>query len=134
MKKTQIIGLVVIGLCIAILIIVLGQTPSNVPFRLAALHPDHSSQVAGVWVKERGIEYDPKKDPNYFAFYMKDDSGTVKKVIYRDEKPFDFERADRVVIKGKCEGDDFDATEMLMKCPSKYNGTRVEVKEKVKNI
>ena len=36
-------------------------------------------------------------------------------------KPQDFERSEQIVLIGKVQGDEFHASDILMKCPSKYN-------------
>lgn len=45
-------------------------------------------------------------------------------------KPQDFERSEQVVLTGKMDGDEFVATEILMKCPSKYKDEEIYLKEK----
>jgi cytochrome c-type biogenesis protein CcmE len=54
---------------------------------------------------------------------MTDTIGTEKRVFYNGTKPQDFEKAERIVVVGKMKGDDFIASQVLMKCPSKYNKT-----------
>jgi cytochrome c-type biogenesis protein CcmE len=44
-------------------------------------------------------------------------------VRYYFEKPFDMEKSDRIVLKGKMKGEIFEITSkdgILIKCPSKY--------------
>lgn len=43
-------------------------------------------------------------------------------VIYYGVVPGNFDQATSVVLKGKSEGDTFVAEQMLVKCPSKYQG------------
>jgi cytochrome c-type biogenesis protein CcmE len=64
--------------------------------------------------------YDPQKDPNYFEFYASDTTGMEKKVVYRNAKPQDLEKTDKVVLIGYSRNGNFEATEILKKCPSKY--------------
>jgi len=66
------------------------------------------------------IEYDPVKDPNYLSFVAADTLGNSIKVIYRNAKPTDMEKSERLVLKGKVEGNHFECREILLKCPSKY--------------
>ena len=56
-----------------------------------------------------------------FSFYMKDQQGDVRRVVYPKPKPNNFEQADRIVVIGNMENGVFYANDMLMKCPSKYN-------------
>ncbi len=128
MRKTHIIGLVIIACCIGIIISVMGNTSEYANFSTAAANPDDEYHVVGVWAKEQGLHYDPKTDPNYFAFPLRDDKGEVKTVVLRNNKPQDFERSEKVVVVGKMDGDKFEASSILMKCPSKYNEEVVKVK------
>jgi cytochrome c-type biogenesis protein CcmE len=50
-------------------------------------------------------------------------------VIYRGSKPQDFERSEQLVVKGKVSGDCFAASEISMKCPSKYVNDEITLKE-----
>ncbi|MFN5363918.1 MAG: cytochrome c maturation protein CcmE [Bacteroidota bacterium] len=45
-------------------------------------------------------------------------------------KPQDFERSESIVLTGEMSGDVFQASEMLLKCPSKYKDQEVYVREK----
>lgn len=75
-------------------------------------------QVKGVWQKDKESVFDPST--RKFTFYMKDDNGTEQKVVYGGARPNNFEIADAIVVKGKYENGEFHATEILTKCPSKY--------------
>ncbi len=78
-------------------------------------------QVKGEWMKEQVTSFDA--NAGQFTFYMKDDKGEVMKVVLDGAKPNNFELATSIVAKGKYEKDYFHATEILTKCPSKYEGT-----------
>jgi cytochrome c-type biogenesis protein CcmE len=77
-------------------------------------------QVKGEWVKDRESSFDTEKIQ--YTFYLKDDSGEILKVVLDGAKPNNFELATSVVIKGKYMNNYFHATEVLTKCPSKYEG------------
>ena len=67
--------------------------------------------------------YDPVKNPNYLSFHILDTLGNKARVVYYYEKPYDMEKAERIVLKGKMKGDVFEITQkngILIKCPSKY--------------
>lgn len=89
---------------------------------------DENFQVVGIWAKDQGMEYDPEKNPNYFSFWVKDDCGDTRKVIYHDSKPQGFERSEQIVMTGHLEGNDFSAQKILMKCPSKYIDDKVKLR------
>lgn len=70
--------------------------------------------------KTQPVEYDPIKDPNYLSFYALDSLGGKTRVVYRNAKPTEFEHSERIVLKGKMQGEVFECNEILLKCPSKY--------------
>lgn len=70
--------------------------------------------------KSEPVVYDPVKDPNYLAFHALDSLGGRTRVVYRNAKPVDLERSERVVMKGRMRGEVFECSEIVLKCPSKY--------------
>lgn len=88
------------------------------------------TKVVGVLAKEKPMEYNPSKDPNYFSFYITDNQGEVEKVILRAAKPQDFEMSEQIVITGSFKGGNFEASDLLMKCPSKYKDEEIYIKSK----
>jgi len=83
-------------------------------------------QVKGSWVQEKPSAFDPSKAQ--FSFFMVDESGREMKVVYDGARPNNFELAASVVVKGRCQEDYFHASEILTKCPSKYEGNAEAVK------
>ena len=63
-----------------------------------------------------------------FSFYMKDQSGNTRRVIYPKPKPNNFEQADQLVVIGEMQNGVFYANDMLMKCPSKYKDEEIYIK------
>lgn len=126
MRKSAIIGLITIAICIGFLVSLNADTISYSNFADAA-SSSQEEHVIGHWEKSKGMHYDALKDPNHFAFYMKDEKGQVNKVVLNGTKPQDFERSEKLVLIGKMENDTFYASKILMKCPSKYNNNMVEV-------
>lgn len=61
-----------------------------------------------------------------FAFRLVDDNGEECQVVYRGVKPANFEQATEVVAIGRHKDGIFQAEQLLVKCPSKYQaeGTR----------
>ena len=128
MKKSAIIGLITIALCVCFLVSLNADTSNYSTFSEAS-KASREFHVMGYWEKKQWMFYDAKKDANHFAFYMKDEKGETKKVVYSGTKPQDFERSEKLVLIGKMENDTFYASKILMKCPSKYNNDLVEVKQ-----
>ena len=77
------------------------------------------------------VIYDPINNPNYLSFYAKDSLGASTKVIYRNSKPTDLEKSERLVMKGKMQGDQFECSEILLKCPSKYKDDKEQLQKSV---
>ncbi len=77
-------------------------------------------QVTGKCVRDMGSNYDSKT--NAFSFFIKDDEQRIAKVVYSGAKPNNFDIATSVVVKGKFEDGAFRASDVLTKCPSKYEG------------
>lgn len=126
MRKSAIIGLVTIAICIGILVSLNASTDTYSTFDAAA-SSNKEEHLIGVWEKSKGTEYDALKDPNHFSFFMKDEKGKIGKVVLNGTKPQDFERSEKLVVIGKMENNTFYASKILMKCPSKYNDEMVEV-------
>ena len=59
---------------------------------------------------------------------MTDEKGVEKKVIYNKPKPQDFEKSEKVVVIGSMKNDEFMATSLLLKCPSKYKADKTPEK------
>jgi cytochrome c-type biogenesis protein CcmE len=78
-----------------------------------------SAHVVGSWDDSR--EWGFSMESMRFSFYMKDEDGNVRRVIYPKPKPNNFEQATQLVVIGEMKNNVFYANDMLMKCPSKYN-------------
>ncbi len=124
MKKIYIIAGVLILLGIGLLISAAGDMSTYSTFR-EATRMEAKVKVVGKLAKDREMYYNPTEDPNYFSFYVSDNEGEVRKVILRGAKPQDFELSEQIVVTGKMDGGDFLASELLMKCPSKYKDEEV---------
>jgi cytochrome c-type biogenesis protein CcmE len=55
-----------------------------------------------------------------FTFKMADDKGEQFEVIYHGVKPANLEQAEEIVVIGRYTGGHFEADQLLVKCPSKY--------------
>jgi cytochrome c-type biogenesis protein CcmE len=85
-------------------------------------------KLIGELVKDKEITYNPENDANYFSFYLNDDDGRMEKVVYIGPKPQDFEMSEKVVVTGKMGDDSFVASEILLKCPSKYKDEEIALR------
>jgi cytochrome c-type biogenesis protein CcmE len=91
-------------------------------------------KIAGELAKDKAMDYRPEVDPNYFSFYIRDMNGEERKVVLLAAKPQDFELSEQIVLTGQMEGEIFVATDMLMKCPSKYKDEEIYIKSEEKEI
>jgi len=128
MKKGSILGIVVIAIAIAVIISTYSKSSTYGSFKEAAA-TNAALQIVGHLDKGKELYYDATKDANYFSFYMKDNKGQECKVVFTGTKPQDFERSEQVVLTGQMAGNEFHASKILMKCPSKYTQDKVEVTE-----
>jgi len=125
MKKSSIIGLVAIAIAIAVIIATYSKSSSYSSFS-EAKKSKTEIQIIGHLDKQKQMYYDAQKDANYFSFYVRDTDKTECKVILTAPKPQDFERSEQIVLTGHMEGEEFHASKILMKCPSKYKQNEVE--------
>ncbi len=61
-----------------------------------------------------------------FNFKMTDGNGTKIQVVYEGVKPSNFEHAKEIVIIGRFHNGIFEANELLVKCPSKYESEQAK--------
>ena len=134
MKKTHILGIIVIGIAIMIIVSTAGDASTYVSFdeakELAEDGNDNLIHVVGSLKKDpegnvQGIE--KSGDMLSFAFVMVDDKSNEQRVIYNEPMPADFMRSEQVVVIGSYKKDYFVADKILMKCPSKYQEEEVQV-------
>lgn len=128
MKKSYIIGIILIAVAFGVIISTVSNSSTYESFTYATKHEGQVFHVVGKLVKEKPFEYNPEINANLFGFYLVDNEGKEKKVLYNGTKPQDFEKSEQIVIVGKMNGNEFHASEILMKCPSKYNNGEVQAK------
>ena len=123
---------VIVAIVVVVVGLILGAVnfmESNVEYTdfATAEQTGRKVQVKGEWMKEKESSFDSKNAQ--FTFYMKDEHQKEMKVVLEGAKPNNFELAESVVAKGRTMGDHFHATEVLTKCPSKYEGDAESVKK-----
>jgi cytochrome c-type biogenesis protein CcmE len=120
MKKRYLIG----GAIVVVFLVIGGLSFLNSSVEYATLNKAEQSgkkvQVTGKWVQDMSTHYDT--DKNTFMFYMRDENDEIAKVVLDGPKPNNFDIATSVVAKGRFEEGVFHASEVLTKCPSKYEG------------
>lgn len=124
MKKTHIVALVFIAIAITAVMGTVYKPDTYSNFNQAKNNPDKKYHIIGTVDMEKPMMEMVEKNTLYFTFHMTDDENNSSKVVYIGGKPQDFEKLEQVVLVGKYPaGADhtFLASEMLLKCPSKYN-------------
>ncbi len=129
MKKMQILLILIIVTSIGVLIYASRDLSTYGNFKMAE-QSGVKTKVVGTLAKEKPMEYNPAKDPNYFSFYIKDNQGVTEKVVLRSAKPQDFEMSEQIVVTGSFRDGQFEASDLLMKCPSKYKDEEIYIKSK----
>lgn len=134
MKKSHILVILVIAAAIGILVSTAGDASTYVGFGEAydmavtgnkrdihvvgQLKKDDAGNIVGI---EQGV------DMVSFSFVMIDEKGREQKVFYNQPMPQDFTKSEKVVVIGSYNGRNFNATKILLKCPSKYQEQKVNV-------
>ncbi len=127
MKPRYIIGALVVAAGLGFAAYSLDTSKIEYTNLSAAESSGRKVQVKGEWVKEKGSDYNSTS--NVFSFTMKDDSKKEVKVLFSGSRPNNFEIAESIVVKGRFEGGEFHASEVLTKCPSKYEGNAEQLKQ-----
>jgi len=122
MKTIHIVLIILVVVVVGVVISTISDSSTYVSFSQAAEQPNKEFHVIGTLSPGKELIYDAENNPNEFIFYMLDQDGTERKIIYYNAKPQDFERSEQVVIIGSAVNDSvFEAKSLLLKCPSKYN-------------
>lgn len=122
MRPKTFVGLACIGVFGFFVVDSFGTQLSGYESFAQATESGRRAHVAGTWLRDQPTTYDP--DRNVFSFSMADENGIVRRVVFADPKPANFEDAEKVVVEGQIAGDVFEAEHILVKCPSKYNDGR----------
>lgn len=125
MKKSHIALLILVAAAVAVIAATFGDFSSYETFATAANEPGKQYHIIGELAKDKGMEYDPVKDPNYFSFFVEDKGGSVHQVVFNGAKPTDIEKSEQIVMTGHMDGEVFRCSKIQMKCPSKYENDQI---------
>lgn len=120
MKKSHIIGLIVLAIGLGVVLTTTLSAGNASDFGEAIASEGQDFTISGQLLLDEPIVYDPEIDPNLTTFWMMDQDSNRCKVYLNQPIPTDFERAESVTVKGRAENGEFYATDILLKCPSKY--------------
>ena len=134
MKRSHIIILIgIAAIIVALILVSAGDFSTYDTIGAAQKKPGKAVTLIAKLDRSQPVEYDPVKNPNYLSFYAVDSLGGKTKVIFRNSKPTDLEKSERVVLKGKMQADHFECSDILLKCPSKYKDDKKELEKSVTN-
>ncbi|MCW3093692.1 MAG: cytochrome c-type biosis protein CcmE, heme chaperone [Ferruginibacter sp.] len=131
MKKTHIIILVAIAVAIGALIMMSVDFSTYDTIASAKQKQGKFVHLIAKLDKTVPLDYDPAKNPNYLSFTAVDSLGARAKVVYLNTKPAELEHSERIVLKGKMQGDVFECSDILLKCPSKYKDDKTQLEKTV---
>lgn len=81
-------------------------------------------QIKGVWDQSKESSY--SVEDHTFTFWLKDETGEIRQVLFHGSKPNNFEHATSIVVKGNFENQVFTSDRILVKCPSKYQSEQAD--------
>lgn len=119
MKNSQIAIILAIAVLIGYTLVRLGNSSTYSSFDQATAQMGEKTTVIGYLNAEEPMDFNPKTV--WFSFSAKDKKGNSSRVVYNQPKPQDFERSEEITMTGYATDSAFIATDILMKCPSKYN-------------
>jgi len=134
MKKSHIIGIVVIAIAVFVIISTAGDASTYVNFAEAKALSDSGSNkkvhVVGQLKKnDQGeiVGVEAGEDKLTVTFLMVDNEQKSNKVFYNKPMPPDLKQSEQVVVVGQYKDDVFYANQILLKCPSKYEEESLQV-------
>lgn len=120
MKRAHLIGIVFIVVAIGAIIGTVYNADTYAVFAQAKEHPGREFRIIGELLHDKPIEERVIDNTLTLSFHLADASGQKAEVLYFGPKPIDFERSEEVVLIGSYRGEQFVASRLLLKCPSKY--------------
>ncbi|CQR73697.1 Cytochrome c-type biogenesis protein CcmE [Sporomusa ovata DSM 2662] len=120
MKKYRLVCLAVIAGFITYSVFVFQSSVTPYVTFAQAKSAKSTVQVKGILASAKVMQ---AEDGRYTQFMLRDDAGEEAAVVYRGVKPDGLEQATGIVAIGKYTNGQFQADKLLVKCPSKYQGS-----------
>ena len=121
MKKIHIVLLLLVAAGIASLTLFFKDLTTYATFDSASgKYKGKFVHVVAKLDKTKPIEYNAAVNADMLGFQAIDSAGRSERVVYKKEKPTDFEKSDKLVLKGYMRDGYFECKEMQLKCPSKF--------------
>ncbi len=119
MKRKLIVGAVIVILAAVWIFSSLNDTLTPYISFDEAKQRDQRVQVIGSILKD-DVYFD--RDSLQLVFKVEDENHQQLTVVYSGSMPGNFDQAETIVCMGKYKDGRFHADELLLKCPSKYEG------------
>ena len=134
MKRSHILGVVVIAIAVFVIISTAGDASTYVTFEearsISASGGGKKVHIVGQLKKDDNGEIvgvEPSEDKLTVTFLMVDNNQETDKVFYNKPMPPDLKQSEQVVVVGEYKQDVFFASQILLKCPSKYEEESLQV-------
>jgi cytochrome c-type biogenesis protein CcmE len=113
-----------VGLALALLVVAVGIGVTSFKKSVTPYISFQEARRASGLVQVNGTladkQYVLKQESQYLSFRLKDDKGEVMPVEYKGVIPGNFDQATSIVAIGRYQEGTFQAEQLLVKCPSKY--------------
>ncbi|MEZ4910757.1 MAG: cytochrome c maturation protein CcmE [Saprospiraceae bacterium] len=126
MRRNTILALILV--VIGIVVIISSSKDVSTYAKIESAENGDLVKIAGKLSKDKPIVFDAEKNPNLFSFFMYDDEGKEMKVHVYKPKPQDFEMSEQIVVTGRMQDGIFQASDILLKCPSKYKNEEISIR------
>jgi len=120
MKKKYIIGLLIATVFIVLAILSFDESRVEYSDIANAKETGKTVQIIGKRLEDKKWGFDARA--NLLSFSIEDEKGQITDVVYEGAPPNNFDIAPTLVIKGKFDKNVLVASQILTKCPSKYQG------------
>ena len=122
-KVILVIGLISIALGMAYIFATTAEVSSNPTFA-EARQSGKTQKVIGELSSNHKVLDTITEEGELVKFHLTDDNKETVQVEYWGSKPYQFENSEQITVTGYFDSRDlFVAEEILIKCPSKYEGT-----------
>lgn len=120
MKKSHIAALIFIVIAIAAIISTVYDADTYASFEKARSNPGKQFHIIGGLNYDKPVTETIENNALVFSFFMFDSEGVESKVVHYGPRPQDFEKLEQIILVGQYKDDMFVASQLLLKCPSKY--------------
>jgi cytochrome c-type biogenesis protein CcmE len=126
MKKTEIVGLLVVIILLGFIVSMTVELDDYVTFSDAEARTGETVVLIGKLNTAKPIIYNPSENTSLTKFFAFDNDGKECEVLLHEAKPQGLDRSEEITVTGSFKEGKFHASKMQMKCPSKYEDEKLE--------